>query len=31
MIELRHVALTYQSPEGETEALRDISFSMAEG
>ena len=31
MIELRHVALTYQSPEGETEALRDISFSLAEG
>lgn len=31
MITLRQVALTYQSPDGETEALRDISFSVAEG
>ena len=31
MIELRQVALTYQSPDGETEALRDITFSVEEG
>ena len=31
MIELRQAALTYQSPEGETEALRDITFDMEEG
>lgn len=31
IIDLRQVALTYQSPDGETEALRDISFSMDEG
>jgi NitT/TauT family transport system ATP-binding protein len=31
MIALAHVALTYQSPDGEIEALRDISFSMEEG
>ncbi len=31
MIALRQVALTYQSPDGETEALRDITFSVAEG
>ena len=28
MIDLQHVALTYQSPDGEVEALRDISFQM---
>lgn len=31
MIDLRHVALTYQSPDGEIEALRDVSFGMEEG
>ena len=31
MIDLQHVALTYQSPDGEVEALRDISFQMEEG
>ena len=31
IIELSRVALTYQSPDGETQALRDISFSMEEG
>ncbi len=31
MITLRQVALTYQSPDGETEALRDITFSVEEG
>ena len=31
IIELCQVALTYQSPDGETNALRDISFSMEEG
>lgn len=31
MITLRQVALTYQSPHGETEALRDITFSVEEG
>lgn len=31
MIDLRHVALTYQSPDGEIEALRDVSFEMEEG
>jgi len=31
IIELRHVALTYQSPDGEVEALKDVSFSMEEG
>ena len=31
MIELQHVALTYQSPDGEVEALKDITFEMAEG
>ena len=31
MITLRQVALTYQSPDGETEALRDITFSVAQG
>lgn len=30
-VELRGVSLTYQSPEGEIEALRDVSFSLAEG
>lgn len=31
MIELRQVALTYQSPDGETEALKDITFGVEEG
>ena len=31
IIDLCRVALTYQSPDGETQALRDISFSMEEG
>lgn len=31
MIQLRNAALTYQSPDGEVEALRDISFDMEEG
>ena len=31
MIDLQHVALTYQSPDGAVEALRDISFQMEEG
>lgn len=31
MIALRHVALCYQSPEDEVEALRDVSFDVAEG
>lgn len=31
IIDLCQVALTYQSPDGEIEALRDISFSLEEG
>lgn len=31
MIQLRNAALTYQSPDGEVEALRDISFDMEGG
>lgn len=31
IIELTRVALTYQSPDGEVEALRDISFGMQDG
>jgi NitT/TauT family transport system ATP-binding protein len=31
IIDLRQVALTYQTPDGETEALRDVSFAMEEG
>lgn len=31
MIELRQVALTYQSTDGEVEALRDVSFGMERG
>lgn len=31
IIELSHLALTYQSAEGETEALRDVSFGVEEG
>ena len=31
MIDLEHVARTYQSPDGEIEALRDISFTVEEG
>ena len=31
MIDVRHAALKYQSPDGEVEALRDVSFSMIVG
>lgn len=31
IIEVRHAALTYQSPDGEIPALRDISFGVEEG
>lgn len=31
MIELRQVALKYQSPDGEVEALRDVTFGMDRG
>ena len=31
IVELRGVSLSYQSPEGEIEALRDVSFSLSEG
>lgn len=31
IIDLQRVALTYQSPDGEVEALRDVSFSMEDG
>lgn len=31
IIDLRQVAAAYQSPDGEVEALRDVSFSMEEG
>lgn len=31
IIDLQHVSLTYQSPEGEVEALRDVTFNMEEG
>jgi len=31
IIDLRQVGLTYQAPDGEVEALRDVSFSMNEG
>ena len=31
IIDLRQAALTYQTPDGEVEALRDVSFSMEEG
>ena len=31
MIDVRHAALKYQSPDGEVEALRDVSFSMDQG
>ena len=31
MIDLRQVALTYQAPDGEVEALRDISLTVEEG
>lgn len=31
IIDLRQIALTYQSPDGETEALRNITFTMEEG
>jgi len=31
MIDLQEVALTYQSPDGEVEALREITFGMEDG
>lgn len=31
IIELKNVDLTYQSPDGEVEALKDISFGIEEG
>ena len=31
IIELQNAAMTYQSPDGEVEALRDVSFGMEEG
>ena len=31
MIEVHNAALTYQSPDGEVEALHDVSFSVEEG
>lgn len=31
IIELRNAAMTYQSPDGEVEALRNVSFGMEEG
>lgn len=30
-IELKDVSMTYQSPEGEVEALRDVSFNVEDG
>jgi NitT/TauT family transport system ATP-binding protein len=31
MIDLRQVSMTYQSPDGETEALRNVTFGMEDG
>ena len=31
MIQLLHAAFVYQSPDGEVEALRDVSFDVREG
>ena len=31
MIQLLHAAFVYQSPDGEVEALRDVSFGVAGG
>ena len=30
-IELKNISMTYQSPEGEVEALRDVSFDVEDG
>ena len=30
-IELRRAALTYQAPDGEVAALRDVTFGVADG
>ena len=30
-IELKNISMTYQSPEGEVEALRDVSFDVKDG
>ena len=31
MIQILHAAFVYQSPDGEVEALRDVSFDVQEG
>ena len=31
MIQILHAAFVYQSPDGEVEALRDVSFDVREG
>ena len=31
MVQVSNLALTYQSAEGEIEAIRDLSFSVADG
>ena len=31
MIDLRQVALTYQAPDGEVEALKDITLAVEDG
>ena len=31
MIHLQHAAFVYQAPDGEVEALRDVSFDVVEG
>ena len=31
IVELQHLDLTYQAPDGEVEALRDVNFSLEEG
>ena len=30
-IELRRAAMTYQAPDGEVAALRDVTFGVADG
>ena len=31
IVQLDQIDLTYQSPDGQVEALRDVSFSLAQG
>ncbi|MBE6994161.1 MAG: ABC transporter ATP-binding protein [Ruminococcaceae bacterium] len=31
IVDLQHVSLTYQSPDGEVEALRDVTFDVRDG